>query len=153
MPHRTMAADTLPDATSALIARMLAQREQWVDLQPGLRVRVRRPAETAIPRLRHGITTDDAAAACVDWQGFSEATLLGAAVGSADPLRFDAALWLEVLRDRADWCGTVMDAMVDMVRAHVDARGIGRKNYSPSSTQAPESSSRANDQPSQTPDR
>jgi hypothetical protein len=138
-------------AQDDLIARLLAQREQWCDLAPGQRVRVRRPGETDIGRFARGISVADAAGCCVSWEGFSAATILGPSLGSDKPVPFDAALWVELLRDNIAWYDKVVADLVAMISAHLDARDVARKNSLPSLTPGPALSSRASDQPTQAP--
>jgi hypothetical protein len=111
-----------------LTARMLALREQWVDLAPGKRVKLRRPAEAEMAKFRGGMSVEHVASACVGWDGFTEADLLGASQGAQDAVQFDAGLWLEVLRDRLDWVGLVADAIIACVTAHLEAREAARGN-------------------------
>ena len=40
---------------TALLARMAAQREAWVDLPGGQRLQYRRPPEVELPRLMGGV--------------------------------------------------------------------------------------------------
>jgi len=136
---------------SALVARLLAQRESWLDLGAGKRIRVRRPGEADMGRFSRGVALDDAAACCVAWDGFSEASILGPSLGSDKPIPFDAAVWLELLRDNIDWLDLVVAKLFELVRSHLDAREAVRGNSRPSSTPGPESSTRASDQPSPDP--
>ena len=115
--------------TKALIARLLEQREFMVDLGEGLRVKVRRPAEAELPD--YVLARSEAAThlrCVVGWEGFSEATLFGAAVGSSDPLPFNAALWLTAGSDRRDWITLIADAISTAVLAHIEAKGGTAKN-------------------------
>lgn len=112
----------------ALIAKALARREQWVDLEPGKRIRIRRPAETELPGLREGVTVERVIACTVGWEGFSEVDLLGATVGSEDALEFDIGLWDVLVRDRADWLATVANAIVKAVTEHLKQKDAAAKN-------------------------
>lgn len=115
-------------AASDLVARILAKREHWVDLEPGKRVRIRRPAESAIGGLRGGMTVEQIAATAVGWDGFTEADLVGASQGSNSVVAFDADLWATVLADRMDWAGIVAEKLVESITAHLEAREAARKN-------------------------
>lgn len=99
---------------------VLAQREQWVDLEPGKRVRVRRPDETEVLTLRRGnVTPEQWARCCVGWDGITEADLLGAAIGSSDLAEFSVELWVIVVRDHVEWLGKVADKVVEMISVHL----------------------------------
>lgn len=117
-----------------LIEKMLAQRESWVELEPGLRVKVRRPAEAEFAQLRRGVTVETVGAFTVGWDGFSEATFVGSAIGSSDPLPFMPDLWREKVRDNVDWLNTVVQKLVALVEAHIEAKAATAKNSGPSST-------------------
>lgn len=111
----------------ALIKAMLSQREFWVPLGGGRRVRMRRPAEMDVADMLvkgpdgkvTGISAHlpEVTRFAVDWEGFTEADLIGPA-GAADPVPFDGALWGVVVADRADWCVVCAKALVDAVVAH-----------------------------------
>ena len=122
--------------SAALLARLRAQREVWVPLDGdgGARsVCVRRPLEADFPKFIRGITTDHVVEYACDWRGFSEATLLGPAIGSPEPLEFDPALWSEYVRDHAEEVKLVAMAMVNAVQAHLKKREESAGNSSPSS--------------------
>lgn len=125
----------------ALIAKIRAAREVWLELepavggiegdapgQPALRVKVRRPAEAETLAFARGTFADGAARVVVGWEGFSEATLFGIAVGSSDPLPFDPDLWAEVVRDRTDWIVKVTERASQLVKEHGEARQAHAKN-------------------------
>lgn len=112
---------------NALLAQMRAQRDRWVELEPGLRVKVRRPHELAVFRMRGGVEIDHLVDHVVDWDGFTSATLLGAEVGSSDQLAFDARLWREAVSDRGRWAITVTDAMLAAVEEHNTRREAAEK--------------------------
>lgn len=117
-----------PAQPSALVLKLLAQRESWVELEPGKRVRIRRPAEAQLPRFRAGLTPELLAGVVVGWEGFSEADLLGAAVGSSDPLPFAPDLWATVAEDRVEYLQKIADALTAAITAHIEARGLAEKN-------------------------
>lgn len=105
-----------------LIAKVLAKREFWVDLEPGKRVKVRRPAEAEMPSFRGGMTPDRVARCCVGWDGFTEADLLGADVGASDPAAFSPELWETVALDNLDWLGKVSERLVASITDHLAQR-------------------------------
>lgn len=127
-------------SNEALIARIFAGREEWVELQPAmdggndqpakaaLRVKVRRPPESDLPAMAGGFSAKVAAAACVDWEGFTEADLVGEAHGGTNKVPFSVDVWESVALDRTDWLKLVANKLVDMVKAHVAKRGLAAKN-------------------------
>lgn len=128
----------------ALIQRLLESRESWVELGPGLRVKVRRPAEGELHAyLRERATVDAHLRCVVGWEGFSQATLLGPDVGSSDPLDFDPELWLLAARDRVEWIKAVAEGVAAAIEAHAKQREAVAKNSKPSSTKPTASSGRA----------
>ncbi|MDY0748503.1 hypothetical protein SNE35_28645 [Paucibacter sp. R3-3] len=125
-----------------LIKQLQAQRETWCELEPAeggrpaLRVLIRRPSETELPKLYGGVSIAAVQACVVGWEGMSTERLLGAAVGSADALAFDAALWAEIASDRAAWSEACAAHLVGQITAHLDAKAKLQGNSKPSSTQA-----------------
>ncbi len=124
----------------ALLARMAAQREAWCDLAAageryaGLRVQYRRPPEVELPRLRAGVLIEHVVDYACGWEGFTEATLLGAAVGASDPVPFDREVWAAWVRDHVDVVSLVAKAMSETVSAYLVQREATAKNSPPSST-------------------
>src|ERR1700754_407093 len=125
-----------------LIAQLYAGREAWVELEPAagetpaLEVLVRRPAEEELgpfiamnkgkPQLR---VSNAAAKACVvNWRGFTEATLLGASVGSSEVVDFDKVLWDVVVADKVHWAKKAAQAVVDQTTAFLASQAELQKN-------------------------
>lgn len=115
-------------ATSVLIQRLRAAREAWVDLDDQRSVLLRRPPETDLARLRHGVTLQDAAAVVVGWRGFTEAYLVGARLGSDTPVAFDAALWREWVADHLEHSALVAQKLAELVERHLAAKDSAAKN-------------------------
>ncbi len=120
-----------------LINKLRAARQSWVDLEPGKRVQIIRPAETELGEFLHyGQAGELQAVADVPqckrfvtgWDGITEADLLGAAIGSSDALPFTVDLWAEVVGDRSDWCRVVSEALVKAITDHVKSRDEATKN-------------------------
>lgn len=111
----------------SLAERLLEQRDAWCDLGDGLRVKLRRPAETELLALAQGLGLQRVVSAAVDWQGFSEAVLLGPEVGATDPLPFDADAWAAWVTDHAEAAGKCATALREAIEQHIvkvkDARG------------------------------
>jgi hypothetical protein len=103
------------------IKRLREQRELWIELSPELAVCVRRPLEAEFGKFMQGVTVDHVCEYVVNWRGFSEATLLGSAHGSADPLPFDAALWSEYVRDHVSTVVVIAKQLADRIQRHLEA--------------------------------
>jgi hypothetical protein len=128
----------------SLVQRLLQSREVRIELGDGLHVVARRPAEGelhAYIKARHDVDTH--LRCVVGWGGFSEATLLGAEVGSSDPLPFDPELWLQAARDRVEWISAVAEGIGQAIEQHAASREAIAKNSPPSSTKPKASSGRA----------
>lgn len=120
------------DELSRVLAAVLADRQHWVDVGPpeqGRRVRFLRPEEADFGRFVHaGVTTAHVCEYVNGWQGFTEATFRGAAVGASDELPFSAELWGHYIRDHAEEAAEVARAIVDAITARLQARGLLEKN-------------------------
>lgn len=116
------------DAVAALIARMDEQRSRWVALPDGKRVQVRRPLQTEMRAYVSGVSVDQAVQQVCAWEGFSEADLLGAAIGSSDPLPFDRALWDRIARDRVDYIRAVAGTIADLLNEYITTLEAAGKN-------------------------
>ena len=120
--------------TAQLIKRLREQRMQWVDLDlPGKRVRLIRPTEIEIGLyfVKDGSVSVGVAEVerfTVDWEGFTEADLLGAAVGSSDAVPFSQALWAEVISDRSGWVRQLATELLDIVVKHGAEKKVDAKN-------------------------
>ena len=122
--------------SDALIAAALAQRAQWVDLDGGKRVRVRRPSEHDTRSLIQrdadgkvtGIAADlpEATRFTVDWEGFTEADFSPA--GASDAVPFSRELWALWIEDDRQALAKVAQALIDAVIAHETARAGIEKN-------------------------
>lgn len=111
-----------------LVAKMLAQREQWVELEPGKRMCIRRPDEVTAIGLRNNFAADDAAKCCVNWEGITEADLLGAEVGASDAAEFSPELCSVVLRDKSEWLMKVIEEVTSALKAHFKKKAEAAKN-------------------------
>jgi hypothetical protein len=114
---------------ATLIAKALEQREQWVDLGGGKRVRIRRPAAAEMFKFaRNEVTAETFLRCAVGWEGITEAHILGAAVGSSDPAPWSVDLWLTLALDNMDWMQAVSEAIVGMVSTYMEQREAVTKN-------------------------
>lgn len=127
-----------------LIERLLQAREVRIELGDGLTVVARRPAEGELHAYLKARSEVDTHLRCVvGWEGFSEATLLGAEVGSSDPLPFSQDVWLQAARDRAEWITAVAAGIGRAIEQHAASREAIAKNLKPSSTPPTAASGRA----------
>lgn len=108
-----------------LIKKLLAQREFWVDLAGGQRVKLRRPAEADVLSLlarKDGkvvglsIGLPEIKRFAVDWEGFTEALLIPS--GASDAVPFTADLWACVIEDRAGWVAACSAAIAEKIVEH-----------------------------------
>lgn len=119
---------------AALIQKALEQREQWVDLGGGKRVRVRRPPAAQMFEFGRHRTAELFMRCAVGWDGFTEADILGAGVGSSDPVLFNVDLWTTIALDSFDWIGKVSEAVTEAISQYVERTEAEAKNLQPSST-------------------
>jgi len=122
-----------------LLAKLRRSREFKCDLGNGLSVTCMRPSESEVARMTKPVAgeadkytihvEDEHVRDCVvGWDGFSEAAILGAAVGSSDPIEFDRDLWAELAGDRRMWFYTVAGKMLEAIVAHNEQRAAAAKN-------------------------
>lgn len=120
-----------------LIKQLREQRMTWVELTDGKRVRIIRPTEVQLSQsfIKAGevsVGYDQVREFVEDWEGFTEASLLGAGVGASDPLPFSRQLWAEVVSDHADWVRTIAQALLNVAVAHSQKIDDTLKNSQPS---------------------
>lgn len=133
------------DVLHPLIAALRSAREKWVDVAPGKAVKIRRPTEAEFPafvRVVDGkrslsVELHHVQQYVTDWRGFTEADLLGATVGVADAVPFDAALWAEVVADHLEWLKPAAQALLAAITQHVDLEDAAAKNSDATSTPGP----------------
>ncbi len=116
---------------SDLVARVLAQRERWVDLGGGLAVRIRRPDALARARMvgmDRPSVIQAAISSAVGWRGFTESAVLGPSHGSDAVVAFDEALWAVLAADRADWMQATLKAYLDLIEQHAAQQEAAAKN-------------------------
>jgi hypothetical protein len=112
----------------SLIAKLRSQRESWVEVAPGKRVRVRRPAEAEMSDFRGGMTVDLLCRHVVGWEGVTEADVLGASIGSDEALPFTADLFAEVAKDRLAWFEPIAADLAARIAEHWKTREATAKN-------------------------
>jgi hypothetical protein len=107
---------------AGLQAALLSARQSWVALPAGGSVRIRRPAEAEFGRFVGGVTVDHVCDFVDGWRDVTEATLLGASVGSEEAADFHPDVWRTWVRDRVDVIEVVARALGDAISAHLAAR-------------------------------
>lgn len=111
-----------------LIAQLDQQRTRWAALPGGKRVQYRRPLETEFHKFRSGVEVDHVAEYVCGWEGFTEADILGAAIGGDQAVPFNARLWERIARDRLDYVAAVATAIVDAITDYLAQRDAAAKN-------------------------
>lgn len=117
-------------SADALLAQLRAQRLRWVDMaeagSPGVKVQIDTPSQYRAARLARALRSGDGDAAVAElaplvqaWEGITGAMLLGAAVGSADPVPYHAGLLSVLAGDRPEWVGVLSMAAIELA---TDAR-------------------------------
>lgn len=104
-----------------------AARLFWVDLDGGKRLQLTRPHEADWRRFS-APTVELVASYVRGWDGITDADLRGAAIGTGDPMPFDAELCLEVLLDNLDWSNAAQDGLIRAINAHATAKAETAKN-------------------------
>lgn len=120
----------------ALLAALKRRREKKVELGNGKSVTFLRPTEADMGAMlaitgdkgTWNVGIEQVRKFVVGWSGFTEADLLGAAIGASDPVEFDAELWAEVCSDDIAWVRQVADAILTSVVDHVVAKDSAAKN-------------------------
>jgi hypothetical protein len=115
-------------AAGDIIERLREQRSRWFETAEGRRVKIRRPSETECITLVGGLGVEHAQRYVVGWDGYTEADLLGAAVGSGDAVPFDAELWAEYVADHAELATQVVGWLGDMIVEHLKAKREAQGN-------------------------
>lgn len=119
---------------ATLVERMLATRDVVVELRPAadgrpaLAVTLRRPAENRILQMQGGVGEADVCAAAVGWSGFTEAELLGSAVGSDAQAEFNPDLWRHWVLDNVDAMGICAARLNEAIAQHIQRKAVDRKN-------------------------
>lgn len=114
---------------ATLIRKALESRDIDVDLGDGRSVRVRRPPEGYFHRtVARADEPEVWLRTAVDWSGFTEASILGPAVGASDPLKFDLELWVVIALDHMEWIEKVGKAVASAMNAYREQQEATRKN-------------------------
>lgn len=117
-----------------LLAAAQAKRLQWVDLEPGKRVQIRRPdmVQAMLTSSMAGREKFEAyAGQVVAWEGFLERDLT-LEPGADAPLDFSAARWRLLWGDKPEWLVAVSKAVNDSLEQYEQQREAAAKNSKPS---------------------
>lgn len=119
--------------SEALVKRLREQRMSWVEVAPGKNVQIIRPTEIDMSRylVKDGevsVGYDEVKRFTVGWKGFTEADVLGAAVGASSEVAFTDELWAAVVADHVAWVRTVAQAILDAVIAYRNTLEADTKN-------------------------
>jgi hypothetical protein len=95
-----------------------------------LKVTFSRPPESDFSKLlvntpdgpRWVVTLDHVKRYVNGWEGWTEADLLGSAVGASDPVPFDPELWSVVAEDSTELVSKVGQAILDAVVAYLEKK-------------------------------
>jgi hypothetical protein len=111
----------------AILAQLRSQRLRWVDLQAGaqpVRMQIDTPSQFKAGRIARALRSGDGDAAIAElgplvqaWEGVTGALLLGAAVGSADPVPVHPGLFAVLVGDRPDWLSDLGMAALEQATA------------------------------------
>lgn len=128
----------------ALLAALKRRREVSVEVEPGKKIFFTRPPEAEMgsmlvsnPGEKTGtwvVTIAHVRKYVTGWSGFTEADILGAAVGAADEVAFDSELWAEMVGDNIEWVGKIADGILKSIVDHLAAQEVVAKNSEPAST-------------------
>lgn len=129
--------------SEALIRQLLSAREHWIDVAEGKALKIRRPLEAEMqtmfrrvegkPAFR--VEFEDVLRFATDWRGFTEADLLGDAVGSSDPAPFDREVVRIAIGDNLEWLQSAINGLSDLIIERMTARATARGNSFATSTQ------------------
>lgn len=118
-----------------LAASLRRKREKSVVTGEGKKVFFLRPPETEVgpmlkvldDRTTFSVSVDQVRKYACGWEGYTEADILGATVGSSDAVEFNAELWAEYIVDNADLvnkvAGAILDSIVDHYKGKAEVQG------------------------------
>lgn len=128
-------------AARALLAALKRGREKTVELAEGKKVTFLRPPESEMgsmldiqPGEKTGtwaVRIEHVKKYVNGWSGFTEADILGASVGSSDPVEFDRELWEEMCSDNIEWVNKVAAAILNSIVDHLKVQDDVAKNSEP----------------------
>jgi hypothetical protein len=126
-----------------VLALLKKRREKWVDLGDGRKVKFLRPSEIEYGKMlvmdkadpskaSWSVGAEDVRRCVCDWEGFSEASILGPEIGASDVMvPFDKELFDEMVSDEIAWVSKVANAILDSIVEHIESRTKEAKNLLP----------------------
>lgn len=115
----------------ALLAQLQSQRRKWVDIEDGVKIQIDTPTIYRAMKIGAAIKAGDGERVISEvsplvtaWEGVTGVTLLGAAVGSSDPVPADPRLFAVIAGDRPEWVNALAVAALDAAstaRAAIEA--------------------------------
>lgn len=121
-------------SAAELLRQSKLKRSKWYELDdpPRRAVQIRRPQEGELFDMRGSRTAQDVvdllSAAAIDWRGFTEADILGEAVGSQDAAEYSPELFAEWVFDHVDVLMNLAGRVIDDAKKHVADREAAAKN-------------------------
>jgi hypothetical protein len=121
-----------------LLETMRSQRKRWVPIKEGKEVQILLPTEFEV--LKHFVEPgepgklnlkadyEEVKTFVCGWKGFTEADLLGAAVGASDALEFHADLWAAYVADNLECVRKVAKALLEGIGQRTLSREADTKN-------------------------
>ena len=123
--------------SAELLRKRRAARQQWYELDDPARraLLLRRPVRLLMSTWSKGITAEMVPGiveqCVVDWRGFTEADLLGAALASDDLQPFDAAVFKDWSEDEPQIFNPVAERIFELIKQDFDTRSTAEKKPSP----------------------
>lgn len=125
-----------------LVAQLRKRRERWVDLGDGRRVKFLRPVESEQGEMvkfegteaTWTVGLDQVRKFVIGWEGFTEASIVGADVGGDLVVPFERELFDELVSDDLAWVGKVARAILDSIVDYNVKKADVAKNSSAAST-------------------
>lgn len=114
-----------------LIQKMRKARRVTVELDGGKKVFLLRPREEEALRMfsSGSVSSKDVCTYAEGWEGFTEADLLGPALGAGDlQVEFDPQIFSEWILDRADDLSKMVEAVAKAINEHFEKRAGVEKN-------------------------
>lgn len=112
---------------SGWASKARAYREHKVEVLPGKFVRFLRPLEGEMVEFRAGLSLDLVCKQLTGWD-ITEADVLPQGVGSSDLIPFDQEAAREVIGDRSEWYGLIVDKLVEAVTEFYERKAEAAKN-------------------------
>lgn len=114
----------------ALVERMLASRERWVQLTDALSVRLRRPSELDLLKISSNNSVSIGLDMMIDqatgWKGFTERVLYPG--GALDEVNFRRDVWKEWISDNNQHWSACVEALQQMIEARRAEAETAQKN-------------------------